>query len=981
MPDTNAPPPLAAYSIVPWVRRGLASQIAGTHTTNYASLPVSLVVNDAAVSVPSVRLLGPGDITSLDARAIIRTDPSDGADAFEPNYLATVELVLPDLPWMFTPAAPANGRLRPWICLIVVPDTQGATLQVPPGGPAILRLDSPLDPRTELPNLDQIDAWAHAQVTGDKVSGAALNTALDGNSTARLSRLIAPRKLDAGKRYIACVVPTYRAGVNAGLGLAVDDNDLAPAWDANTQAPFSLPVYYYFRFQTGSDGDFASLARRIHPPNAPLEAGARKIDASAPGFGLAPMAGVSLDLEGALRAVGSQPKPWPAGAQATYAGELRQALVPPPAPGPMVSPPTYGCTQSGSDLSANNAPPVWLGQLNLDPTTRAAAGAGAQVVQRDQDALIASAWDQLGEIRKANQLLRQAQLAREVSASLNQRHLQTVSGDGIYLQITAPLHSRVSLALNGVNATLRSQLETSRIPNGAVSPVLRKLARPRGAIGRSLNERGTSQIVDRLNLPAGDGKALVVAGPTQAPRGMVAFDDVSSTFQVNRITTAALQTASGWKTSVLASPVALPVASPVASPPAAPVAPAHPVEPLIPEHPIAPVAPPAAPPLVNLADDPDAPDLLKGVRTNLPPPLAFPSDQAGLAKMQENFRSAASAIGGFINAASLPVAPDAPPLGGASELAPVRAQLVARINPEGTIRARVRARVPLGSGPDPLQPISAGPQFPQPMYSALAELSAEWMLPGVSNVLMDTAALLETNPRFVEAFLVGLNEEFARELLWREYPADRTGTFFRTFWGATVNGSPAPDIPPIATFDATGHLGDHMADHTTGGRLVLLIRAELFRRYPNALVSAAPARWNSDKITRGLGTPRQWPIFRGEIGSDIYFFGFDIDDPKGSNDPADGKPGWYFLIEEHSTEPRFGLEPKVSTPQDGSWNELSWNDSDVVLDHGFLNPASTLSVPSREGVGWGQDGAAMAYILMRRPVRVALHGRALLGGA
>lgn len=158
---------------------------------------------------------------------------------------------------------------------------------------------------------------------------------------------------------------------------------------------------------------------------------------------------------------------------------------------------------------------------------------------------------------------------------------------------------------------------------------------------------------------------------------------------------------------------------------------------------------------------------------------------------------------------------------------------------------------------------------------------------------------------------------------------------------------------------------------------MLLIRAELFRRYPNALVSAAPAQWNSDGRTRSLGATREWPIFRGEIASDIVFFGFDIDDPRGSEDPAAGKPGWYFLIEEHATEPRFGLEPETSTSPNGSWNDLSWND--VVLNHGFLSTASAPSAPSREGIAWGQDGAAMAYILMRRPVRVALHGRALLG--
>ena len=218
---------------------------------------------------------------------------------------------------------------------------------------------------------------------------------------------------------------------------------------------------------------------------------------------------------------------------------------------------------------------------------------------------------------------------------------------------------------------------------------------------------------------------------------------------------------------------------------------------------------------------------------------------------------------------------------------------------------------------------------------------------------MDTAVLLETNSRFVEAFLVGLNEELARELLWREYPAYRTGTFFQTFWGATQNGAPTVDIPPIAAFDINGHLGDHMADHATGGSLVLLIRGELFRRYPNALVSAVRAKWNDDKQTRGLGTDRQWPIFRGEIGTDIVFFGFDVDDPKGSDDPAAGNPGWYFLIEEHATEPRFGLEPETSPPSDKSWNELRWT----------LDPTLPVVVMT----AWGSvDGAVEA---MRRGAR------------
>jgi hypothetical protein len=972
MPD----PTLAAYSIVPWVRRGLSSLIASASATNYASLPVSLVVNGVAVNAPPVRMLGPGDVTSLDPRAVIRTDPQDGADAFESNYLASVELVLPDLPWMLTPAAPANGRLRPWICLIVVPNGPGATLQIQPGGCGTLKLDAPLDPRNELPNLDQIDAWAHAQVTGDNLSGLALNAALDGTSSASLARLIAPRKLEPGQKYIACVVPTYRAGVNAGLGLPVDDSDLAPAWDANTQAPFTLPVYYQFSFQTGLGGDFGSLARKIQPPSTPVVAGTRLADMSAPGFGLAPIVGVTLGVEGALRTVGGQSTAWPAGAQATYEGELRNALLPPAATDPVVAPPTYGKTRSGAALPGANTAPLWLGELNLDPRTRVAAGAGTQVVQRDQDALVASTWEQLGEIRKANQLLRQAQLARQVSLSMNARHLQTVSGDGVYLQMTAPMQGRVRIALNGVTATVRGHLDSSRVPDGAVSPAMRKLVRPRGALGRNLNVTGPSQIVDRLNLPATDAKSLVVVGPAPTPAGMVALDDVSPTVQVSAMSSAALHAAStGWTSVVAASPSA-----PVA--PANPVTPAAPVDRDPAAHDDTTSAADATAGTnvtanLKLSDDPNAPDILKAGHTNLPPPIELPSNQAELTKMADNFRTAATSISGYLNATPQPVRPDAPPVGGSPALAPVRAQLVTKLDPENTIRTRIGVRVPLGSRTDPLQPLSISPKFPQPMYAALAELSAEWMLPGVSTVLMNSAVLLETNSKFVEAFMVGLNEELARELLWRECPADSKGTYFQTFWGATVNGAPVQDIPPIASFDPNGHLGDHMADHSSGGSLVLLIRSKLFSRYPNALVSAMPAVWSSDGKTRSLGTTRQWPIFRGAISTDIIFFGFNIDDPKGDNNPATNKPGWYFVIEEHVTEPRFGLEPDKPNAPENIWNDLSW--VDFPPDQNFLNPAATVPTPSGETIAWGQNAAALAYILMRRPVRVALHGQAMLG--
>src|SRR3981081_2730462 len=191
-----ADPQPVAYSLVPWVRRGLASLLKGAAAKNYAKLTLGVDVNGVTVAAPPLRLLGPGDITAMNAGTVIRTDPRDGADAFEPNYLATVDLALPDLPWLFTPAAPDGGRLRPWICLVVIAEGDGVEIDVRPDAPAVLRLKDPADPRAELPDLAQIDAWAHAQVTGDRLSGDALNAALDGNAAARLGRLIAPRKLE-----------------------------------------------------------------------------------------------------------------------------------------------------------------------------------------------------------------------------------------------------------------------------------------------------------------------------------------------------------------------------------------------------------------------------------------------------------------------------------------------------------------------------------------------------------------------------------------------------------------------------------------------------------------------------------------------------------------------------------------------------------------------------------------------------------------
>ena len=978
MADPTPPDATQAYSLIPWVRRGIGSQITGTPTVNYATIPLSLSVNGSPIATPPhVRLPGPGDVKSIDARAFVRTDPLDGSDNFEPNYLALVELATPDLPWMMTPSANSGDTLRPWICLIVLPDGPGVTLAQNSSGPAVLTMT--LDPATELPDLSQIDAWAHAQIAGTDLTASALQ----GDSGATLSRLIASRRLQPSQRYIACVVPTFRAGVHAGLAMQVDDSDFALAWDSSTTAPVTLPVYFSFRFQTGPGGDFASLARQIGPPTGTIAVGARSVDVSAPGFGMTGASGVTLGLEGALCSYNMTPTPWPPGAQSAYDTQFRQVLGQPAAADPVVSPPVYGKTQTNDPLPAAGQPPVWLGELNLDPRSRLAASAAGQVVQGNADAMVGSAWDQLGEIRKANQLLRQAQLAREVASSISRRHLQTVSGDGNYLQITSPAHGRVIVTLSGVTATLSSQIGSSRLPPGAVSSAFRSLARPRGPLGRQLAARAPQQILERLNLPAASAvtspasSPLTVAGPARAPQGMVTLDAVSPAIQFAKMNASTLTSAAGWNKVVAAAPVASPaVTSLPHDATTTTTAATTSTDAAVGTTDLrgGASASAATASIIDWKADPSVPGLLQSGIASMPAPFVFPSDAASLARLQDDFRASASSINGYMNTTD-PLAIDPPPLGGTPQLSPTRAVLSAAFNPETTFKARFGARIPLGSGPDPLQPLAGAPQFAQAMYEPLAAISPEWMLPGISTVPQNSAVLLQTNPRFVEAFMVGVNEAFARELLWRQFPAERTQTWFQNFWapGGT------PDIPAIATFDPAAHIGDHTQDHLVPGRLALLVRADLFRRYPNALVSACQAVWNGS--TRSLGTTRQWPIFQGQIGQDYRFFGFEIDDPFGQPDPTANKPGWYFVLEEHITEPRFGLEPAGSVPAPAqgasqSWNDLSWDK--ITTPGNFLSAITAPSFQSIEQVAWAENAAAMAFILMRRPVRVAMHASALV---
>jgi hypothetical protein len=373
-----------------------------------------------------------------------------------------------------------------------------------------------------------------------------------------------------------------------------------------------------------------------------------------------------------------------------------------------------------------------------------------------------------------------------------------------------------------------------------------------------------------------------------------------------------------------------------------------------------------------------------------------------------------------------PPRPRTPP---ALKLERIKELLLQALDPQTTITARMKARLDAsGWNLDELEPIMAAPDFPQPMYKALADLSQDFLLPGLEHVPPNTITGLVTNPRFIEAFMVGLNHEMSRELLWRGFPTDQRGSYFRQFW-ETRSRVPAPkedeakDISPIHAWKANKQLGENLNQQAAAeGMITLLIRGELLRRYPDATIYLVEGEWSKTKDASGAdafvkdsqgrylrqpSTKEEYPIFSGELPPDIAFRGFakspvdadtgDVFDSQ-TNDPSAMPPGWFIVIQQPSTKLRFGLDETAPTkPEEitGTWNDLSWKsvktshitdgqqDGYVKLDalHDPADSQQPYKGPTKEPdktIGWAASSAAMAYITMQPPFRVAIHASDLL---
>jgi len=820
------------------------------------------------------------------------------------------------------------------------------------------------------------------------------------------------------------------AGRLAGLGQEPSADGLAPAWTGDAGPSLELPVYYEWTFRTGERGDFEELVRRLEARVLDERVGIRLMDVSQPGYDV-PGLDDPTGLEGALKSLTAQSTPGP---DPSFQDELTELVNLPEilrtkegetAPR-VVGPPIYGRWHAAR-TTVNPDNPEWLNELNLDPRHRAAAGLGTSVVQDRQEQLMASAWQQVGAVKGANQTLYQGQLGMLVSLALYDKYLDGMGADRL-ITLTDPVHARVT----GSATTIRKLLAESPVPLAAVSGAFRRVARPRGRIARHLGAREPGRFVTRLN----EGRIAGAGPPPARPDGTAALDDAAErflpswvpgslrrllpylplilyilalllaafaalAFVVGRLGlgaglgaaavavaatgTALTGRARRWRDALAATKARLTPDAVASSLPRPDFVITRPGE-TPPSSPVGAPKPPGA--------DSPGPAALRAVASGF-------SANGGDSPEAAAFRAAAIDVQRRMHALAVPL-PAKEPI----DVKVVADKLTTALDPRTTISARILSRIRkdaivMGDQEDPLEEIMAAPEFPQPMYEPLRNLSQDYLLPGLEHVPNNTIGLLKTNQPFVEAYMVGLNHEMARELLWREYPTDQRGTYFRQFWD--VRGAIPPpgadldvwreslkDIKFIHTWSDGMGENSQQAPAAVDEHLVLLIRGDLLRKYPTAAIFAEKAFWDAAKERRDRDTavePKA-PIFRGTLPPDVTFLGFDltVEEVRGSDDPEKDQ-GWFFVIQQQHTELRFGLDAADGPASElaEEWSDLSWGhlaatqeafDGLTFVDLNSALP-NTASIHVEQGdplVDWGEAAADMAHITLQQPVRVAVHG-------
>jgi hypothetical protein len=287
-----------------------------------------------------------------------------------------------------------------------------------------------------------------------------------------------------------------------------------------------------------------------------------------------------------------------------------------------------------------------------------------------------------------------------------------------------------------------------------------------------------------------------------------------------------------------------------------------------------------------------------------------------------------------------------------------------------TRRAAATA-VPAAPGSEVFTPV-----FEEPVYTYLRAVAPQWLLPGAEDVPTDSIVALRTNPKFVEAFLVGINHAMARELAWRRYPLEPTATMFRRFWSAAP-GAADTALPAIADWPALSDLGAHSS---TADQLVLLVRGALLRRFPTAAVYLSGTLPDGTEVHMA-------PSLAATLGPGSAFFGFPLTPQQALHPQSTGPTeptSWSVVLQEAVDHARFGCDEAGSgaAHEVKSWQDLGWDHPQLSgrthvpvagqlagLSKKLISGSSPVGVPTAT---WGLNAGHLAAILQRPAFRIRI---------
>ncbi|NUN99204.1 MAG: hypothetical protein HUU01_01175 [Saprospiraceae bacterium] len=906
-----ANPLIPQYTFLPWLRRGIIGLAQSVPAKERLSVSLTLNVRGEGAQSETktvqrkAELLGPADVGGLNAQAIVRTVPRAGTRDFESNFLAAIEFYDEDLVWRYSPALPGNNRLKPWIWLVALTETEYKRQGISDGKLPVIEI-TPQALRDAFPDPDSAAAWAHvhlnfgvpASVTQAKDAHLFVQGILDENPNLGCSRLICPRRLKPDTSYTVFLVPAYEKGRLAGLGFTEKQIDETPnaqaSWPkkAAVTGALSFPVYYEWSFTTSNTGDFENLARLLKPVDAKaLLGGGRLLDIQNPGWGQqyqsqAPgrqQAG-AIVLESVLRIPASPGPDAPKDPQENlYFGKdtvadtkfssdlalllnlgaepLTQGVTHIQEPffpdgsiedDPFVVPPLYGSFYKNEKKIGTTMD--WYKQLNTNPMYRIAAGNGTAVIQEHQETYMNHAWDQLASLAETSGATRRWQFSLHLSEAFYSKRLKEPLNRGKNVgtkpdpEKTAQLSRMINLfaPMHGSLKSGQGNFVNTLTDNAFASTYTRafnKITRTGGPLMRRFKDKPS---LNPVYIP-----------PPKPP-------DLD--FYLKKAVTEAI--------GYLANPQ----------------------------------FPPTFPPKSKAESKKDFEEALQ--KKGLVGISALIEAFSGYSNLPEELR--------FFS--RLPQNDD------------LYVEIAGQVRPSKTIPARMRAVMVLQA------PASAADaekiefqrqtvEFPEPMYARLAARDPHLILPSLDRIPLNSVTVMEPNPAVIESYLIGLNHEMAREFLWREFPANLNDTFFRQFWdvrnNASANVQPEnyKDILPVGKW-APGTLGapQHRPGGAPAGISVIVIRGDLLRKYPNTLVFVQKAKWknSAQRKERIPGDEIKMPIFSGQIAPDYVLLGFDVSpaDLKGNKNKS-SEPGWFFGLKERVGEAHFGLD--MSADGDPAW--------------------------------------------------------------